>query len=119
MLTGKYAGVVSLHSCAVTGGDTGKVQRLHLQESCQGREAALCCCTAAHFPVPCSTRSLLRGGTSEPRSLTPRGSAEFVPESMSERSISSDWTPMLLLKALLHDDPLTSRSKRTGSKGEL
>lgn len=34
VLTGKYAGIVSLYSCAVTGGDTGKVQRLHLQESC-------------------------------------------------------------------------------------
>lgn len=38
---------------------------------------------------------------------------------MSETSISSDCTPMLLLKALLQDDPLTSRSKSTGSKGEL
>lgn len=38
---------------------------------------------------------------------------------MSDRSISSDWTPMLLLKAFLQDEPLTSRSKSTGSKGEL
>lgn len=42
-----------------------------------------------------------------------------VPERMSERSISSDWTPMLLLKAFLQEEPLTSRSKSTGSKGEL
>lgn len=34
MITGKYAGVVSLYSCAVTSGDTSKVQRLHLEESC-------------------------------------------------------------------------------------
>ncbi|TNN41485.1 hypothetical protein EYF80_048343 [Liparis tanakae] len=38
---------------------------------------------------------------------------------MSERSISSDWTPMLLLKAFLQEEPLISRSKSTGSKGEL
>lgn len=43
----------------------------------------------------------------------------LIPESMSERSISSDCTPMLLLKALLQEDPLTSKSKSTGSKGEL
>lgn len=42
-----------------------------------------------------------------------------LPERMSERSISSDWTPMLLLKAFLQEDPLTSRSKSTGSNGEL
>lgn len=38
---------------------------------------------------------------------------------MSERSISSDWTPMLPLKVFLQEEPLTSRSKSTGSKGEL
>lgn len=43
----------------------------------------------------------------------------IVPERMSERSISSDWTPMLLLKAFLQEEPLTSRSKSTGSNGEL
>lgn len=43
----------------------------------------------------------------------------LIPESMSERSISSDCTPMLLLKAFLHEEPLTSKSKSTGSNGEL
>lgn len=38
---------------------------------------------------------------------------------MSERSISSDWTPIVLLKAFLQEEPLTSRSNSTGSKGEL
>lgn len=40
------------------------------------------------------------------------------PERISDRSISSDWTPMPLLKAFLQEDPLTSRSNSTGSKGD-
>lgn len=34
MVTSEHAGVISLHPCAITGGDTSKVQRFHLQESC-------------------------------------------------------------------------------------
>lgn len=41
-----------------------------------------------------------------------------TPERISDKSISSDWTPMLLLKAFLQEDPLTSRSNRTGSNGD-
>lgn len=41
-----------------------------------------------------------------------------TPERISDKSISSDWTPMLLLKAFLQEDPLTSRSNSTGSNGD-
>lgn len=34
IFTSEHAGVVSLHPCAIAGGYTSKVQRLHLQESC-------------------------------------------------------------------------------------
>ena len=53
------------------------------------------------------------------RSTAVRSGERISPERMSDRSISSDWTPMLLLKAFLQEEPLTSRSKSTGSKGEL
>lgn len=55
MFTSEHAGVIALHPCAITSGDTSKVQGLHLQEACQCCEATLCCSTAAHFSIPCRT----------------------------------------------------------------
>lgn len=43
----------------------------------------------------------------------------LLPERTSDKSISSDWTPMLLLYTFLQEEPLISKSKRTGSNGEL
>lgn len=43
----------------------------------------------------------------------------YIPDRTSDKSISSDCTPMLLLYTFLQEEPLISKSNRTGSKGEL
>lgn len=51
--TSEHAGVVTLHPRPIAGGDTSEVQRLHLQEASQCREAALRCGTVIYFAVTC------------------------------------------------------------------